>query len=125
MAVNGEAIHGSRVWKQCSEGPTKVEEGLFSEGKGSVYTREDFRFTTKGGYLYVFSMEYPKDGVICIKSLSSSQSQDMTKFHGIIKHVCVLGFDEQPEFQVTEQGLVIQTKQVSSKYPVVFKIELA
>ncbi|HHU72222.1 MAG TPA: alpha-L-fucosidase, partial [Clostridiales bacterium] len=32
LKVNGEAIYGSKVWRQFGEGPTKVTEGQFSDG---------------------------------------------------------------------------------------------
>jgi len=33
MAVNREAIHGAKVWRKSSEGPTKMQEGQFSDQK--------------------------------------------------------------------------------------------
>ena len=43
-------------------------------------------------------------------------------FHGIIKDVSVLGFDEKPAWDRTEDALLINTKNVHSDKPVVFKI---
>ena len=43
LAVNGDAIYGTRAWKQ------------FSEGK--------IRFTTKGENLYAISLEWPANGI--------------------------------------------------------------
>lgn len=51
LKANGEAIYGSRVWRTAAEGPTKVEEGQFTDGKDKVFTKEDFRFTVKGSHL--------------------------------------------------------------------------
>ena len=52
LAVNGEAIFGTRPWKVFGEGPTKVESGGFKDAKPWGFTSEDIRFTTKAGRIY-------------------------------------------------------------------------
>ena len=59
MAVNGEAIYGSRPWRIYGEGPTKVDGGMFSEGKVTGFQPEDVRFTTKGGALNMAMLRWP------------------------------------------------------------------
>jgi len=124
MSVNREAIHSSYPWKYCQEGPTKTIEGLFQEEKGLEYTKEDFRFTISNGALYVFSMNFPKDGLICIRSLALNNKLGALQYHGIIKDVKALGFEEKPYFEITQEGLMIKAKTIQSDYPVVFKIEM-
>ena len=121
--MNGEAIYQSKVWRKSEEGPTKTQEGQFMDGKPPVYTTQDFRFTVANGAIYAFAMEYPESGLVTIKSLAKSGNQDMPEFYGLIKNVSVLGFEEQPEFYVSEDGLHIKTQTVKSEYPVVFRIE--
>ncbi len=69
IAVNGEAIYGTRPWQVFGEGPTEINGGQFSERKTPVYTPQDFRFTTKGDFIYATCMAEPGTSVI-IKSLA-------------------------------------------------------
>ena len=64
MAINGEAIHGTRPWKVFGEGPniTKPAPGQkYSESNRKDFTEADVRFTTKAGVLYTFFMGWPAD----------------------------------------------------------------
>ncbi len=124
MAVNGEAIYGTKVWRESGEGPTRVEEGQFTDTKDKVFTKEDFRFTVKGQYLYAACLAYPEDGTVTIKALAEQDASRLPKFHGIIDCVEVLGTDEKPEWNRSGQGLRIRTKTVKSDKPVVFKITI-
>ena len=124
LDVNGESIYGSSLWRYSSEGPTKITEGQFADNDSKGYTSQDIRFTIKGDYLYATVMKYPDDGNVTITRLSESDASKLPLFHGIIKDVSVLGFDEKPVFTRDETGLHISTKTVKSEYPVVFKIKL-
>ena len=48
LAVNGEAIYGTRPWTVFGEGPTAVVEGPFADTKRQAFTPRDVRFTKKG-----------------------------------------------------------------------------
>lgn len=124
LSVNGEAIYGTRTWRIAAEGPTVVEEGQFTDGKDKVFTGEDFRFTVKGENLYVICLNYPEDGKVLIRALGEQDASHLPKFHGIIDEVSILGFDEQPKWGRTEEGLAIETKGVASENPVVIKVKL-
>ncbi len=124
MEKNGEAIYGSRPWRIAAEGPTEVAEGQFTDGKDKVFTSEDFRFTVKGGNLYAICLHYPEDGKVTVKALGEQDASHLPKFHGIIRDVEILGFEEQPEWKRDGEGLHITTKAVSSDKPVVFKFTL-
>ena len=60
LAVNGEAIYGTRPWLVYGEGPTRGSRGGFSEQKDRSFTAEDIRFTTKGDTLYAIALGWPK-----------------------------------------------------------------
>lgn len=124
MEKNGEAIYGSRPWRIAAEGPTKVAEGQFTDGKDKVFTAEDFRFTVKGDSLYAICLHYPEDGRVTIKALGEQDASHLPKFHGIIKRIEILGFEEQPVWNRDGEGLHIETGTVNSDKPVVFKVTL-
>lgn len=124
MEKNGEAIYGSRPWRIAAEGPTKVAEGQFTDGKDKVFTPEDFRFTVKGDSLYAICLHYPENGKVTVQALGEQDASRLPKFHGIIKSVTMPEFEEQPEWKRDSEGLHITTKTVSSDKPVVFKITL-
>jgi alpha-L-fucosidase len=122
MKANGEAIYDSHVWRVAGEGPTKVEEGQFTDAAAKTFTAGDIRFTAKGGSIYAAVLKYPEDGVVRISSLGDKNASKLPHFHGILKDVSVLGFEEKPEWTRTEEALILRTKSVKSDKPVVFKI---
>ncbi len=72
MAVNGEAIYGTRPWKMYGDGPAVEasqarrgssehhQAGAFNESGRKPLTASDIRFTQKGGALYAFAMGRPE-----------------------------------------------------------------
>lgn len=122
LKINGEAIYDSHVWKIASEGPTKIEEGQFTDSKNKVFTSEDIRFTLKGSCIYAAVLSYSENGEVHIKSLGEKDASKLPLFHGIIKNVEILGFDEKPIWRRDQEALHISTKNVKSDKPVVFKI---
>lgn len=122
LKANGEAIYGSIVWRVSEEGPTKAENGQFSDAEGTEYTEEDIRFTAKNSCIYAFVLRYPGNGVVRIRSLADKDAQKTPWFHGIIKHVSILGFNEEPQWERTEKALTVRARTVRSKNPVVIKI---
>ncbi|WP_419871990.1 alpha-L-fucosidase [Candidatus Pristimantibacillus sp. PTI5] len=120
LKVNGEAVYDSTFWRIFGEGPTEIEEGQFTDGKSKVFTSEDIRFTVKGGTLYATLLVYPENGVVAIKALKEKSIH----FQGIIEEINVLGFDEKPAWERTEEALIIQTRHVQSSAPVVFSIKI-
>ena len=123
MSTNSEAIYDAKVWRKCKEGPTGDSDGQFGDQKEKVFTSEDFRFTAGHGAIYAFALRYPEDGKVCIRSFKKSTDQNMPEFHGIIRKVSVLGFDEKISFETTGEGLEFTTRNVTSEFPVVIKIE--
>ncbi|WHY21451.1 alpha-L-fucosidase [Paenibacillus sp. G2S3] len=120
LKVNGEAIYDTTYWRIFGEGPTKIIEGQFTDGTTKNFTSEDIRFTVKGSYLYATVLVYPENGIVHIQSLKEKS----VHFHGMIKDIHILGFDERPTWDRTEEALVIKTTSVRSETPVVLRIEL-
>ncbi|MGO4539693.1 alpha-L-fucosidase [Paenibacillus sp. 2TAB19] len=118
LQVNGEAIYDSTYWRVFGEGPTEVEEGQFTDGKGKAFTSEDIRFTVKGSILYATVLVYPENGVVNIRSLKNHSHH----FQALIKDITVLGFEEKPVWERTDEALTIKTTTVRSTHPVVFRI---
>lgn len=121
LAVNGEAIYNTEIWRQYGEGPTRIVEGQFADGIKKNFTPEDIRFTVGGGYLYATALKCSGDGTYCIHSLAEQDASKMANFHGIIRDVEVLGCEEAPVWSRDEEGLHIQTA-MRSNTPVVFRI---
>ncbi|HWT75857.1 MAG TPA: alpha-L-fucosidase [Mobilitalea sp.] len=124
LKVNGEAIYNSKLWRTPGEGPTQIEEGQFTDSNSKVFTSEDIRFTVNGTNLYATVLNYPENGIIRIKSLGEKDAARLPHFHGIIKEISVLGFEEKPAWERTQESLNLTTKCVKSDKPVVFKIEI-
>lgn len=124
LTINGEAIYGSKVWRYSAEGPTKIQEGQFADSEARGYTSKDIRFTVNGGALYASVLKYPENGHVDITRLAAADASHLPLFHGIIKDISILGFEEKPRYTRDETGLHIHTTSVQSEYPVVFKILL-
>jgi alpha-L-fucosidase len=82
MAINGEAIFGSRPWRRYGEGPTQLQAGMQNEGSFKGFTSRDVRFTTNGGALYVLFLE-PPVGTARIASLGRAD--------GVVERATLLG----------------------------------
>ena len=124
LRTNGEAIYDSKVWRESGEGPTQIPEGQFTDNDEKSFTPEDIRFTVRGSNLYATVLKYPQDGRVLIRSLAERDASRKPYFHGIIEDVSVLGFDEKVTWERSEKGLLIQTQEVQSDLPVVFRIKI-
>ncbi|MGB4657797.1 MAG: alpha-L-fucosidase [Mobilitalea sp.] len=124
MAVNGEAIYDTHPYRVSGEGPTTVEEGQFSDGKETMYTSEDIRFTMKGSNLYAIVMVSPKDGKVNITTLGKQDSSIKANFNGIIKVVELLGSKQTVKWEREEEALHLSIDPVEVDMPIVFKINL-
>ncbi len=72
LAVNGEAIYGTRPWKVYGEGPTQVVGGSFHDTERHGFTAQDVRFTAQGETLYATVLGRPDDGKVTIRSLGEA-----------------------------------------------------
>ena len=121
MAVNGEAINGSKCWRRFAEGPTKAAEGQFQDGKEVLYTPEDYRFTANNGAVYAICLKCPQDGRFTVKSLASTKDKDLPEFQGIIASVEILGHGPAA-WRRDETGLHVEAPGYFSPFPVTLKI---
>ncbi len=104
LAVNGEAIYGTRPWKVYGEGPTKVVGGSFKDTAARPYTARDIRFTAKGDTLYAIVLAWPRDGRIAIRSLGARAALSKAR----VKTVELIGSKAQLKWNRGEDGLDIQ-----------------
>jgi len=72
FGVCGEAIHGTRPWRQFGEGDSRVAIDGFREEKVE-WKSSDIRYTTKGKTLYAFLLKAPENRVAVLKSLAESE----------------------------------------------------
>jgi len=99
LKVNGEAIYGIRYWDKYGEGPTEFKGGSFIDRKGTNYTAEDIRFTTKGNCLYAIALDWPGESML-IKSLADIDEDSVVS-------VTLLGYKGELAWQKTEEGMKI------------------
>ena len=123
MKANGEAIYHTRTWRSFGEGPTRLAEGTFTDGKEVPFTPADFRFTTAGGFLYAIAMQASEDGRYCITSLKTGDGSRQGEFNGTVADVQVLGGKDTPVWHRDENGLHVETD-FRSDMPVVLKIRI-
>jgi len=87
LAVNGEAVYGTRPWKVFGEGPTEVSEGGFTDTQRTAFTAQDIRFTARGTKtLYATFFGWPQ-GDLAIQSLGTN----LRLYHEKIEKVELLG----------------------------------
>ncbi len=108
LALNGEAIYGSRPFAVAAEGPTTVEDANYDVGKiqeqldkgdavdvhSNSLTAQDFRFTVRDGHLYAIAFGWPEDGTFHIRSLREGVSY----LEGV-RHVSMVGCGEPVAFE--------------------------
>ena len=111
MAVNGEAIFGSRPWDVYGEGPTKLATGMQNEAAFKGFTPQDIRFTTKGTALYILFLKPPR-AVVTIGSLARG------RIKGAIERVTLLGGGAIAHRE-TDHGLELDLRSSPAIVPVV------
>ena len=123
LAINGEAVYGTRIWRKAAEGPTKTQDGQFTDGSDTVYTHQDIRFTTSGDCLYATVLKWPEDGYILVKSLAKQDASHLPVFNGIINDVSILG-QKTPIWKRDEAGLHVRGEALRTDMPVVIKVKI-
>jgi alpha-L-fucosidase len=104
LAVNGEAIYGTRPWRICGEGPTEVGQGEFTDTQRAAFTGQDYRFTTHGDTLYAIALDWPGEEAV-ITTLRTSSPIATSE----IAQVDLLGWPEPLAWRQDESGLRITT----------------
>ncbi len=120
MAVNSEAIHGTRPWKiygsvtNLGVGRTAGDHHVaeaFNENKRQDYTAQDIRYTRKGNTLYAFSMGWP-EGPIAFTDPGFK-----------VTNVTLLGHQGKLNWKQDEQSLTVTPpSQRPCEHAVVFKV---
>lgn len=118
LRTNGEAIYGASPWRVSGEGPTRAEEGQFSE-KELAYTPEDIRFTVGNGCLYVLALRWPENGQITVRSLAEGACPVL------VESAEPLGFSAPCAWTREAEGLHLSAPDIQSGLPVAFRIHLA
>jgi alpha-L-fucosidase len=111
LKINGEAIYGTRPWRNFGEGPTRISAGSFSDKEKPQFTAQDFRFTTKGRTLYAIALAWPGKRQLVVKSLSGEK----------VKRVDLLGYNGKLKWEQTPNGLVVS---LPEKAPCDFAVSL-
>ncbi|MFC4764897.1 alpha-L-fucosidase [Dyella koreensis] len=96
LHANGEAIYGTRPWRQFGEGPTKVAAGTMQDSKTAPYTAQDFRFTSKDGRLYAIELGWPDDRQAVIHAIGADMK---------VRRVTLLATGAEIPFQQQADGL--------------------
>jgi len=119
LAVNGEAIYGTRPWKVFGEGPTEVVSGGFNDTKRAAFTAKDVRFTVKGDALYAIVLGYPERGEAVIQSLGTN----LRLYNQPIGRVELLGAREPLQWSRGANGLRVKLPaEKPSEHALVLKI---
>ena len=106
MAVNSEAIYGTRPWKIFGDGPgtaASAKEARFNERNRKALTVDDVRFTQKGATLYAFVMGWPEKEAV-VRPLATKGNLGLIRVH----NVELLGFQGKLNWTQDENGLKVQ-----------------
>lgn len=100
-AIHGQAIFGTRPWLVYGESSVKVKGGSF--GEDYKYNAHEIRFTTKGPALYAFTLGWPEDRKITIRSLAKPDGSDVNN----IERITLLGYDGNIDWKQSPEGLQV------------------
>jgi alpha-L-fucosidase len=127
MAINGEAVYGSKAWTTLGEGEI-IKGKLKSQPGGKLgkwhaefpFNAQDIRFTEgKNGSIYAFCMSAPEAG----QSLRILSMGKKAGHISEVKEVTLLGFDGQLEWKQTDEALeIVCPQEIPSPISVVFRI---
>ena len=119
LAVNGEAIYGTRPWKRFGEGPTEVVAGSFNDTRRPPFTGQDIRFTTRGNTLYAIALAWPGEQ-LTIQSLGTTSPH----VSGEVTGASLLGHHGKLEWSRNENNLRVRMPaQKPCDYAYAVKIE--
>ena len=125
LSKYGESIYDTRPWYTYGEGPTKEPEGNFSNHREFLkikYSAKDVRFTTNGNVIYATILGWPGNNTEVVFNSFSSNNWINSK---PLKKVTLLGYNNDIQYEMAENGLKIKTPEIPvDEMAVVFKIEL-
>jgi alpha-L-fucosidase len=121
----GEAIYETRPWYTYGEGPTKEPEGHFSNHQKFLkikYSAKDIRYTTKSNVIYAMALGWPGNNA---QVMLEAFAKDQWKNAGEIENVTLLGYDGKIDYQLTDQGLLLNLPEKPvDEMAIAFKIQL-
>jgi alpha-L-fucosidase len=106
LAINGEAIYGTRPWKIFGEGPTESASGQFADQK-VPFNAKDIRFTRKEDIVYAITLGLPEE-ITIIRSMGLNAN------NGSIEKIEMVGSNEKIQWRQTTETLEIEP---SKNYP--------
>ena len=112
LAVNGEAIYGTRPWITHGEGPTLVPTGSFTDTHRTPFTNQDMRFTQTPEAVYAIMLGQPEDR-LKIASLGADSSLPASA----IDKVSLLGTSGEVVWQQAADGLHLTLPSVQPGAP--------
>lgn len=117
LAVNGEAIYGSRPWYMFGEGPT-THMGHYAQK--SPYGKRDIRFTTNMGNLYVIVLDWPgANEVVTVENITLTNMRMKP-----VKAVSLLGYAGEINWEQHPDGLKItMPEEDPGEFAYAFKLE--
>ena len=129
MAINGEAVYGSKAWKTLGEG--EIIDGKLKKQPGGKlgkhhaefpFNAQDIRFTEgKNGSIYAFCMAVPEAGQT-VRILSMGKTAGHLSE---IKDVALLGYEGTLKWNQTDEALEITCpSQLPCRNSIVFRINL-
>lgn len=130
LAINGEAVYGTRPWRIHGEGPTAVVGGSFSDTRRAPFTARDIRFTTRRDIrkgepvetLYATALAWPVDGKVTIASLGEGGGL----YPEAIGRVELLGWPEPLRWTRDGRGLTVEVPlQATGEHAAAFRISPA
>ncbi|WP_375388246.1 alpha-L-fucosidase [uncultured Amnibacterium sp.] len=71
LAMNGEAVYGTRPWLVFGEGPTEPRVGSFADTEATAWTSHDLRFTSRDEHLVYASYFTWPDAEAVVRSLGA------------------------------------------------------
>lgn len=105
LAVNGEAVYGTRPFTIYGEGPTRqiTDRGISLPEDLLPFTPEDIRFTQKEGVLYAIILGLPEEREVNIRSLAEGSAHFWK-----VGRIDLLGGGEKLTFSQDERGLRLE-----------------
>jgi alpha-L-fucosidase len=119
LAINGEAIYGTKMWHKYKEGPHDVITDYYDDdlNRDVVFTAEDFRFTSRNNTIYAICLGWP-DKMFQIKNLGKKSLAGIE-----IRNVSMLGCQIKLKWNQTAESLEIEAPAVKPcRHAFTFKI---
>ncbi|NJB35186.1 alpha-L-fucosidase [Croceivirga sp. JEA036] len=113
LQTYGDAIYGTEAWYTFGEGPTKEPEGHFKNHHAFMklkYSNKDIRYTTKDYHINAIVLgALEPNSKLTLEAFAKEQIKDEVS----ITKVQILGSDAKVNWELTDEGLVVETPSTS------------